>query len=123
MKYLLTILMAMALAGCNEATYEHGNNGAKGDTGLQGATGTSGLIVKSGLDDNENGILDEDEVLTSSYLCDGDNRHGDDDDDGDGNKKVYVCHKNCKGKKKTLYLPPKAVQAHLNHGDTLGKCN
>lgn len=32
--------------------------------------------------------------------------------------KRAVCHKG----KKTLYLPPSAVEAHLKHGDTLGPC-
>ena len=31
---------------------------------------------------------------------------------------VVVCHKG----KKTLNLPPEAVQAHLDHGDHLGSC-
>lgn len=30
-----------------------------------------------------------------------------------------VCHKG----KKTLELPEPAVEAHLNHGDTLGPCS
>lgn len=33
-------------------------------------------------------------------------------------EKVAVCHKN----KKTLMLPESAVDAHLGHGDTLGRC-
>lgn len=32
---------------------------------------------------------------------------------------TLVCHKG----KKTLNLPPEAVQAHLDHGDHLGKCH
>jgi hypothetical protein len=35
-----------------------------------------------------------------------------------GQQKVAVCHKG----KKTLWLPPAAVDAHLAHGDTLGPC-
>lgn len=33
------------------------------------------------------------------------------------NKKVTICHKG-----QTLELPEGAIQAHLNHGDTLGPC-
>ena len=42
--------------------------------------------------------------------------------DGGGGKaggdSVLVCHKG----KKTLELPREAVQAHLDHGDRLGRC-
>ena len=37
----------------------------------------------------------------------------------------YICHKLNIGndwKFITLYLPPEAIQAHLDHGDALGKC-
>lgn len=84
----------------------------------------SGAVITAGLDENENGVLDGSEVLTSSYVCDGYCKNCDDDnDDGCGKTKVYLCHKDCKSKNHTLYLPNSAVQAHLNHGDKLGKCN
>ena len=35
-----------------------------------------------------------------------------------GGDTALVCHKG----KKTLELPREAVQAHLDHGDTLGPC-
>ena len=35
-----------------------------------------------------------------------------------GGDAALVCHKG----KKTLELPQKAVQAHLDHGDSLGPC-
>ena len=38
--------------------------------------------------------------------------------DDDGGNVVYVCHKG----KKTLELPRSAVDAHLAHGDWLGRC-
>ena len=38
-------------------------------------------------------------------------------DAGDPPKKVTLCHKG-----KTLEVAEPAVQAHLNHGDTLGPC-
>ena len=37
---------------------------------------------------------------------------------GPGQKKITLCHKG-----QTLELPEPAVQAHLNHGDTLGPCS
>jgi hypothetical protein len=37
---------------------------------------------------------------------------------GPASKKVALCHKG-----QTLELPESAVQAHLNHGDTLGPCS
>jgi hypothetical protein len=37
---------------------------------------------------------------------------------GPGQKKVTLCHKG-----QTLEVAEPAVQAHLNHGDTLGPCN
>ena len=36
----------------------------------------------------------------------------------ENNKKITICHKG-----QTLEVPENAVQAHLNHGDTLGPCN
>ena len=33
-------------------------------------------------------------------------------------KKISICHKG-----QTLELPEAAIQAHLNHGDTLGPCD
>jgi len=36
----------------------------------------------------------------------------------DPNQKIEICHKG----RKTLRLPQAAIQAHLNHGDTLGPC-
>ena len=38
--------------------------------------------------------------------------------EADGGNSVYVCHKG----KKTLELPRTAVDAHLAHGDWLGRC-
>ena len=35
------------------------------------------------------------------------------------NQKVFVCHKN----KQSLQLDDQAVRAHLNHGDSLGRCS
>lgn len=51
--------------------------------------------------------------------CDNDDDHDDDDhDDRNDNRKVYICHN---GRTKCVSI--NAIQAHLNHGDTLGRCN
>jgi hypothetical protein len=42
----------------------------------------------------------------------------DKDKEKGNDKKVTICHKG-----QTLELPEAAVQAHLNHGDTLGPCS
>jgi hypothetical protein len=47
---------------------------------------------------------------------------GDDDDDDDNNR-VAICHRLGNGNWITIYVAEPAVQAHLNHGDTLGPCN
>jgi hypothetical protein len=36
--------------------------------------------------------------------------------------KAFVCHKDDEGEYKTLRISGNAVQAHLNHGDMMGKC-
>jgi hypothetical protein len=36
--------------------------------------------------------------------------------------KAYVCHKGDEGEYKTLRISSNAVEAHLNHGDMLGRC-
>jgi hypothetical protein len=48
---------------------------------------------------------------------------GDDDDDDDNNNRVAICHNLGNGNWITIYVAEPAVQAHLNHGDTLGPCN
>lgn len=41
---------------------------------------------------------------------------------GNGVQKVYVCHTDNKGKKKTLNIASPAYDAHIAHGDTPGQC-
>jgi hypothetical protein len=36
--------------------------------------------------------------------------------------KAFVCHKDDEGEYKTLRISGNAVEAHLNHGDMLGRC-
>jgi len=49
-----------------------------------------------------------------------DEKDDDDKKDKSNNKKekIEICHKN----KKTKHIPTRALQGHLNHGDTLGAC-
>ena len=80
----LGILLAASLVvvGCD------GGDGEKGDTGADGADGADALIntideapgahcqnggfkVMAGLDTNHNDALDDDEILTSKYICNG----------------------------------------------------
>ncbi len=73
---------------CNGAPGEDGADGADGENGEDGPSGQSALITASeepagencehggqridqGLDANADGVLDEDEVLASSYVCNG----------------------------------------------------
>jgi len=59
------------------------------------------------------------------YQCDDDcHEDGCDDNDNcgdecydDNGRKVFICHNG-----KTLHISRNAVEAHLNHGDTLGTC-
>ena len=73
----------------------------------------------------ENGSLGLHYTVVKVTNDDDDN---DDDDDNNGDEyeycnkkqtKVQICHKG----KKTLCVSINAVQAHLDHGDTLGSCN
>ena len=66
---------------------EDGNDGASGNnslitvssfSGSQGGCTNGGLIIRTGVDDDGNGILSAPEVDATSYLCDG-------DDGADGN--------------------------------------
>lgn len=72
-------------------------------------------------------ILDEGNVTVSSWRCEerADAVNGDRDydggygDDGRGQSKVTLCHK----QKKTITVAEPAVDAHLGHGDRLGPCD
>jgi hypothetical protein len=60
---------------------------------------------------------DDDDHYDGDDYGDDDDDDGDDDDDDDEHRKVLICHK---GKTKCISI--NAVQAHLNHGDSLGSC-
>lgn len=69
-------------------------------------------------------ILDEGNVPVASWRCvsgdDSDDDLVDDDfdDDGTGQRKVTLCHK----QKQTITVAEPAVDAHLAHGDQIGAC-
>ena len=136
----------------NGADGTNGLDGATGSSGLNSlinvidftngpcGEGVGGVKIQIGLDLNNNNILDENEVTNTTYVCNGedgeDGQNGtcecDDDDnddcDEDGPNKVELCHKeeksnsNTKEGYHTIYVNENAVQAHLDHGDTLGSC-
>tara|TARA_R110000822_G_scaffold227017_1_gene359688 strand:- start:64856 stop:65470 length:615 start_codon:yes stop_codon:yes gene_type:complete len=87
-----------------------GEDGADGSDGQDGTNGIDGLDGADGQDGN-NGSNGTD----GSNGEDGEDN--DDDDDDDNNNKVTLCHNN-----NTLSVNSNAVQAHLNHGDSLGEC-
>ena len=47
-----------------------------------------------------------------------DNGNAQDKENDKKKEKVTICHKG-----QTLEVPKQALQAHLNHGDTLGPCS
>lgn len=51
--------------------------------------------------------------------------HNDDDDESDDDEtnRVAICHRLGNDSFITIYVAQPAVQAHLNHGDTLGPCD
>ncbi|MCL6267965.1 gliding motility-associated C-terminal domain-containing protein [Flagellimonas myxillae] len=82
-----------------------------------------GFIALSGEDDNENGLDDAYEELG-----DGKCNYNGKESHYKGEDKVELCHKEDKSHSNprngyhTISVAPAAVQAHLDHGDTLGAC-
>ena len=74
-------------------------------------------------DDSEDDNSEDDDSEDDDSDDDDDSEDDDSDDDGsDDDGKSYVCHVKGNGDTQTLYLPQAAIQAHLNHGDSLGEC-
>ena len=117
------------------------SNGADGTNGLDGTNGQDGA---DGYSSSISVELYEGEycdyggyVITTSstdptvedksvYVCNCECEQSEDCDDDDDTKKVEICHKVAIGNDWnyfTLYLPQSAIQAHLDHGDSLGKCD
>lgn len=63
-------------------------------------------------------LIEDKSVIDVGDIGSSSDGSGDDDgDDGNGEEKVTICHKG-----QTIEVAQSAVQAHLDHGDTLGSC-
>ncbi|WP_445385514.1 T9SS type B sorting domain-containing protein [Robiginitalea sp. IMCC44478] len=88
------------------------------------AQSTPGFIAASGQDSNNNG-LDDAYERTGDGVC----NFNSPETKYKGADKVLLCHKEEKSGNSpkngyhTISVAPAAVQAHLNHGDTLGACD
>lgn len=107
----------------------------KNGTGLYGSTTVSQsvLIVPNPTEENEYYIFTNQGPLGLYYSIVKLTEKEDDDDDNDDNDdddekleycnkkktKVLICHKG----KNTLCVSIRSLQAHLDHGDSLGSCN
>ncbi len=69
------------------------------------------------------GFMDEEPTSfdTCIYYQEGSTDSGA-DGTNENDKKAFVCHQSKKGKLKTLNIGIGAIDAHLAHGDTLGRC-
>jgi len=103
---LVALLISVSCSGSDGKTGQTGETGDTGETGETGETGTDGLNalvdvaeepagdqcdaggirIDIGMDDNANGELDDDEIGTTRYLCNGgagtDGEPGSDGQDG-----------------------------------------
>ena len=85
-KPLLSILVLLSLGACS------GDDGSNGTNGVDGANGANsliaqtelsetdercsagGFVTESGVDRNQNGALDDDEIENTSVTCNGEDR-------------------------------------------------
>lgn len=117
LKITAWVLVAFSLAlGPTSVAFADGKNDqGKNDQGNgkgndKDKTEDKGKSDDKGKDQGDQGKKDDDK---------GDKDDKDDKGDKDDDKdKVSVCHKG-----HTLSISRNALQAHLNHGDTLGPCN
>jgi len=89
-KIALSLIFMAVFVGCSPEDGTDGLNGTNGINGIDGNNGNNGLIktlveqpganctnggfsVQTGLDTNANGLLDANEVISTEYLCNGDN--------------------------------------------------
>tara|TARA_R110002049_G_C9119525_1_gene558277 strand:+ start:768 stop:1373 length:606 start_codon:yes stop_codon:yes gene_type:complete len=89
-KFVFMLILFTGFTGCSPEDGTDGLNGTNGIDGADGSNGYNGLIktlveqpgaicsnggfsVQSGLDINDNGTLDTNEVSSTEYLCNGDN--------------------------------------------------
>lgn len=132
---------------CNGTNGQDGNDGADGTDGVDGQDGYNtlirslilepgelcefgGIIFYYGLDSNRNEILDEIEIqgqetiCNVSFECDECNPQCDDCEEPEEEFET-ICHKIKIGNDWVfveLFIPESAIQAHLDHGDSLGEC-
>lgn len=57
-------------------------------------------------------------MVIAATVCDLPEDYGTTNGSSPNQQKQAVCHKG----KKTLFLPPPAAKAHIQHGDTAGPC-
>ena len=99
-KLLLSILVLLSLGACS------GDDGSNGTNGVDGANGANSLIVQtelsetdercsaggfvteSGVDSNQNGVLDDDEIENTSVTCNGEDRVNDETTPGSASYKM-----------------------------------
>lgn len=102
---------------CNGTNGQDGADGADGQDGQDGADGQDGQDGADGQD--------------GTCECESTPEDCDENDTGD---KIALCHKQEKDKNNgngngpdddyiTIWVNQNAVQAHLNHGDTVGECD
>ena len=98
MKKVLVVLSAILIASCSVEDGKDGVNGTDGVNGVDGLNGYSSLIVvlednsvcptggmkvETGLDVNEDGVLNPSEITSTTYICNGqDGTNGSDGADG-----------------------------------------
>lgn len=98
MKKVLVVLSAILIASCSVEDGKDGVNGTDGINGVDGLNGYSSLIVvlednsvcptggmkvETGLDVNEDGVLNPSEVTSTTYICNGqDGTNGTNGSDG-----------------------------------------
>ena len=99
-KPLLSILVLLSLGACS------GDDGSNGTNGVDGANGansliaqtelsetdercsTGGFVTESGVDSNQNGVLDDDEIENTSVTCNGEDRVDDETTPGSASYKM-----------------------------------
>lgn len=96
------------------ATNDNSTQENDDDTGVDLATVKPGEQV-SAVVCSQNGQL----VITRLNTLEDEN---DNDNEANGGEKVLICHKPDKKGGHTISVSSSAVQAHLGHGDKLGKC-
>ncbi|MEP1032602.1 hypothetical protein [Ekhidna sp.] len=80
---------------CNGVDGSDGSNGnnslitVSSFSGSQGGCTSGGLIIRSGIDDNGNGVLNNEEIDATAYVCNGDDGTNGSDGNSDGILEFY----------------------------------